>query len=395
MSIVEPGAGQGRLIARVKGMLTKPGQTWEEVDTEAATVGGLYAGYVAPLAAIPAVASLIGSLIGGVSLFGVVSYRPSVGWAVSSAVVGFVLSLGWVYVLALVVDNLAPRFEGQKNFIQAFKLAAYSATAAWVAGLFNLLPSLGALVGLAGAIYSLYALYLGLPKLMKAPPARGTAYFVVVLVISVVLGLVGAAILGQVQTLALRPLFADAGRTEIVLPGARATVDLDDIEKTTEEISAAADAIKDGRGGASDPATLKGLLPDSIAGYRRAETTAQSSGVGGVAGSSAEGVYRKGDGRIALSIVDLGDAGKIAGLADALNLNSSQETDTSYQKVGKVDGRFTEESYDRSSRRGEYTVIVGKRFTVKAEGEQVSAEDIKAAAQAVSFARLEQLAKTE
>lgn len=395
MSIVEPGAGQARLIARVKGMLMKPGATWDEIEPEAASVGGLYAGYVAPLAAIPAVAALIGALVGGVSLFGVVSYRPSIGWALSSAVIGFLLSLGWVYVLALVVDNLAPRFDGRKNFIQAFKLSAYAATAAWVAGVFNLLPMLGALLGLAGGIYSLYAFYVGLPKLMKSPAERTTAYFVVVLVISLVIGLVGAMILAQVQAVALRPLFAHAERTEVVLPGARATLDLDELDKTSEEISAAAAAIKAGEGGTSDPGLLKGLLPDSIAGYRRAETTAQSSGVGGVAGSSAEGVYRKGEGRIALSIVDMGEAGKIAGLADALNLNSSQETDTSYQKVGKVDGRFTEESYDRSSRHGEYSVIVGKRFTVKAEGEQASIDDIKAAAKAVDFGRLERLAEAE
>src|SRR3546814_17909838 len=50
-------------------------------------------------------------------------------------------------------------------------VAAYSATAAWVAGVFQIVPSLGWIGAILG-LYSLYLLYLGLPILMKAPAAN-------------------------------------------------------------------------------------------------------------------------------------------------------------------------------------------------------------------------------
>lgn len=393
MSIVETGSGRGPFIARVKGMLLRPGQTWDEIDTETATPGGLYA-YVAPLAAIPAVCGLIGVMLVGQTLLGLVSFRPSIVWLLGDALIGFVLSLGWVYLVALIADTLAPRFDGEKNFIQALKLTAYAPTAGWVAGVFMLLPMAGWLAAAAGGLYSLYALYLGLPKLMKTPAHRTMAFFLTIVGMSIAIGVVLALVTAPLRMIATPPIITRSDAHEIVLPG-EATLDLDDLDKTTRDLSAAAEAIRDGKGGASDPDVLKALLPDSIVGYRRAEISTGSGGANGLSGSSAEGVYRKGDARIELSVVDMGEAGKIAGLADALNLKSSQETDGAYQKVGKVDGRFTEESYEKASGHGEYSVLVGKRFMVKAEGESASIDDIKAAAKAVDFGRLEQLAKAE
>jgi hypothetical protein len=54
---------------------------------------------------------------------------------------------------------------------------------------------------------------------------------------------------------------------------------------------------------------------------------------------------------------------------------------------------MTEESYDRQSRHGEYSVLVGQRFMVQAEGDGVTIDELKAAVGAVDFSRLEGLAK--
>ena len=85
-------------------------------------------------------------------------------------VLSYALSLVQVYVIALIVDALAPTFKGEKNQIQALKLAAYAFTAAWVAGVAQIVPWIGGLLALAGGIYSIYLFYLGLPTLMKCPP---------------------------------------------------------------------------------------------------------------------------------------------------------------------------------------------------------------------------------
>jgi hypothetical protein len=149
------------------------------------------------LAAIPAVAGFIGaSIIGYGTVFGV-SVRIPIAQGIAGAVVGYALSLGGVYVLALIIDALAPNFNGSKNMNQALKLAVYSSTASWLAGIFSLIPGLG-ILGLLG-LYSLYLLFLGLPVLMKAPEDKAVAYTAVTvvcaLVISVVIGAITAGIM--------------------------------------------------------------------------------------------------------------------------------------------------------------------------------------------------------
>jgi hypothetical protein len=186
------------LVARVKAILLTPRTEWPVIDGEPATVASLYTGYIIPLAAIPAVASFIGlSLIGG-NVLGV-SYKVPIGTGITGAIVRYILSLVATYVLALIIDALAPSFGGTKNSLAALKVAAYSSTAAWVVGIFMLIPSLS-ILGLLG-LYSLYLLYLGLPVLMKAPQEKAMGYTVVVVLCAIVLFVV----VGYVVGLAMGP----------------------------------------------------------------------------------------------------------------------------------------------------------------------------------------------
>jgi hypothetical protein len=179
------------LVDRVKGILLAPRKEWPVIEAESATTASIFTGYIIPLAAIPAIAGFIGwSLIGG-SVLGV-SIRVPISTGITGAVVRYVLSLVACYVLALIIDALAPSFGGTKNSIQALKVAAYSSTAGWVAGIFTILPALSVL-GLLG-LYSLYLLYLGLPVLMKAPQEKAVGYTVVVIICAIVLFVVVGAI---------------------------------------------------------------------------------------------------------------------------------------------------------------------------------------------------------
>ena len=87
MSVVEPGAVSSDLVGRVKRLLLTPSPEWERIDTEPATIKGLYVGYVCVLAAIPAVAGLVGSLIFGHGVPGLATVRPSPVGAIIGAVV--------------------------------------------------------------------------------------------------------------------------------------------------------------------------------------------------------------------------------------------------------------------------------------------------------------------
>lgn len=181
------------LVTRVTNILTKPKEEWGVIAGETTTVSALYTGYIAILAAIPIVAGFIQMSVIGTPLF-----RVGISTGLTAAVVQYALSLGGVYLAAFVIEKLAPNFQSQGNTLQALKLVAYAYTAAWVAGVFYLLPIIGVLGVLAGAIYSIYLLYLGLPVMMKTPQDKVIIYMivsaVVILVISVVIGLVVGAI---------------------------------------------------------------------------------------------------------------------------------------------------------------------------------------------------------
>lgn len=182
------------LADRVKRILLSPKEEWPVIDQEPATVASLYQGYILPLAAIGPVAQAVGYSVFGMSVPFVGTFRTPVGQAITGAVVTYVLTLVGVYVLALIIDALAPTFNGTKNQIQALKVAAYSSTAAWIAGIFALIPAL-AVLGMLG-LYSLYLLYLGLPVLMRSTPDKALGYTVVVILAAIVLfmviGIVGS-----------------------------------------------------------------------------------------------------------------------------------------------------------------------------------------------------------
>ncbi|MES2359011.1 MAG: Yip1 family protein [Gemmatimonadota bacterium] len=184
--------GPTGLVARVKGIIMLPKSEWRVIDGESTTVSQLYTGYIIPLSAIPPIASVIGLSIFGVSLPLLGTYRVPLGSALTSAITQYILGLVGIYVLALIIDALAPTFAGQKNQIQALKVATYSSTASWLAGIFALIPGLR-IFGLLG-LYGLYLLYTGLPTLMKAPAEKAMGYTVVVIICAIVIFVVIGAI---------------------------------------------------------------------------------------------------------------------------------------------------------------------------------------------------------
>ena len=182
------------LVERVKKLLLTPTAEWQVIKGEAQTVVGLYTGYVMILAAIPAVASFIGWSVVGYSGFGS-PYRIPISAGVANMVLSYILSLGSVYVMALVIDALAPNFGGEKNFIQALKVAAFFPTAAWVAGFFYILPAL-TIIAIVGSLYSLWLLYTGLAPLMSVHEEKAAGYTAVILLVAIVLWVVAAAVAG-------------------------------------------------------------------------------------------------------------------------------------------------------------------------------------------------------
>jgi hypothetical protein len=173
------------VIERIKGILLRPQEEWQTIAREATPIAELYKNYIMLLAAIGPVASFIGMSLVGVTLPMGGAYRVSITGGILSAVVHYGLTLVSVYILALIIDALAPTFSGEKNLNQAFKLATYSYTPGWLVGIFALIPVLG-ILGILG-LYGLYLLYVGLPVLMKAPKEKTTGYTIAIIIAAIII----------------------------------------------------------------------------------------------------------------------------------------------------------------------------------------------------------------
>ena len=172
------------LVDRVKAILLQPKSEWPVIEREPGDAGYLFTNYVCIVSAIPAVASFIGTVIIG---FGIVA-------GLVYAVVTYVLGLAGVFVMAYVIDFLAGTFNGQKNLDNAMKVSAYAPTAAWVVGVFNIIPALSVL-GILG-LYSVYLLHTGIAALMKPPEGKTIIYTIAVIVCLFVVYLVVFGIIG-------------------------------------------------------------------------------------------------------------------------------------------------------------------------------------------------------
>jgi hypothetical protein len=171
----------GDLARRVPAILGSPRKTWPVIAAERTGLVDLCRHYVMPLSAIPPLAKLIGwSLLSSYQGFGI---------GLAGALLSYVLGLLGIAALALAVSQLAPRFEGEVDVGQAAKLVAYSATAAWIGGIFRLIPMLS-ILSLLASLYSGYLLYTGLPALMGVPEDRARGYTATIIAVAIVIFLI-------------------------------------------------------------------------------------------------------------------------------------------------------------------------------------------------------------
>jgi len=180
------------VVERAKKLILQPQQEWQAIDAEEHSVQELFTGYVMILAAIPAVASFIGLSIVGSGPFGS-SYRVALGAGVMHLMAVYLMSLGAVYLFALIIEGFSPKFEGKRDFQQALKVAAFFPTPWWLAGVFSVIPALW-IIGFFLGLYSLYLLFLGLPKLMQVPETKAIP-FVVVMFMALIIICVGIYII--------------------------------------------------------------------------------------------------------------------------------------------------------------------------------------------------------
>jgi hypothetical protein len=187
-------------FVRAKAILVDPAAAWRGIEKDIGDPAYLLSRYVAVLALIPALSSFVGAtLIGVVTPSGVL--RTDLIDGLFGAIFSYAASCAIVLLLGLIIDLLAPLFGGRRDFEDAFKLAVYSFTPLWLAGIFLLLPGLRFLL-LTGA-YGIYLFWLGAPRLTKVPEQQAANFTAV--------GVVCACGLLYATALTQRMLFGTPG----------------------------------------------------------------------------------------------------------------------------------------------------------------------------------------
>ncbi|MCU0235786.1 MAG: YIP1 family protein [Acidobacteria bacterium] len=174
------------LVERAKSIILAPAKEWDVIKGENLTIVDMFTKYAMILAAIPAVAGFIGYVVIGMSFGGFGTFRWPVGTALVWAILSYVLSLGGVFLLAFIIDTLAPTFGCGKDLVAAVKIAVFSYTPIWVAGILGIIPALSILM-LVASIYSLYLMYMGLQKIKAPAGDKLMPYFAVSIVALIVI----------------------------------------------------------------------------------------------------------------------------------------------------------------------------------------------------------------
>ncbi|PVY58405.1 MULTISPECIES: Yip1 family protein [unclassified Simplicispira] len=402
------------LVQRVKSILLQPKDTWATIEGEQADVAGLYTRYLMVLAAIPAVCGFIGMSIIGMGAFGV-SIRVPFLSGLASMVVSYVLSLVGVFVLALIVNALAPTFGGQKDQMQALKLAVYASTAAMLGGLFSLLPAL-AMLSLLAALYSIYLIYCGLPILMKNPPEKSLAYTAVVLVAAIVMGVVmglvsnmfmprGGMLMGS----------ADDSAISVTTPGGKVSINTAGLEAASKKMEEAARQMEKaqksndpnaiatatgqavaaaagmmGGGQAVAAQSLKAALPEQLGDMARTGFDVQDGAALGLPTSQASAQFSNGDKEARLEITDLGGMGQMAILAMGMAQGEKEDREHA-EKTWQEGGRTLHQSYRKDGSQAEFKMVLKNGILVSIEGDNMDMRAVRSLLSEVNVAALEGL----
>jgi hypothetical protein len=174
------------LVDRVKGMLVEPRAEWVKVAAEPATVQSLYTGWIMILAAIGPAALLLAM------------------HSIQFALAQYLLALITTFLLAVIVDALAPTFGGTKDFIASLKLVAFSYTAVWLAGVLLLLGWLGYVLTLVATIYAFYTFALGAPVLGKSSTEKAVPFTLVFVLCAIALAFLTSFVFSGITTMAPR-----------------------------------------------------------------------------------------------------------------------------------------------------------------------------------------------
>ena len=136
---------------------------------------------------------------------------------------------------------------------------------------------------------------------------------------------------------------------------------------------------------------LKALLPAALDGMKRTKASGEKSGAMGMTVAFAEGIYEADDGgNIHIKISDNAGMGGFMAFAQAGWTASEidRESDTGFERTTAYGQNKAREEYDNRDKRGKVEILVGGRFLVEVNGDNVAWEAIQSAAKKVDLTTL-------
>lgn len=404
-------------IARVQAILTKPKQEWPVIAGEQSSLKDLYLGYIMILAAIGPIAGFIKMTVFGIDVPYMGTYRMGIGAALGNLVFEYVMALVGVYLVALIINQLAPTFGGQKNAMQALKTVTYSHTAAWIAGIGLIMPGIGMVIAILGSVYSIYLLYLGLPVMMKSPGEKAAKYTAASIVVALVVGFAISLLVGGITGAggmmgggASHQSAPAEGGFDKDSPGGKLEDWAKKMESASQEMKKAQESgdaqqqseamgkmMSTALGSAGPveslaPERLKAFLPEKLAGLTRSELSAERTGAMGLQVSTAQGAYEDENGNgLQVEITDMGAAKGVMGLASWGGVEQESQTETGYEKTYKDGSMLVHEQWDNQGSSGEYSLVVAERFSVTITGSASDIGVLKKAAAEIDLGELADL----
>ncbi len=251
-------------------------------------------------------------------------------------------------------------------------------------------------------------MYLGLPHTMKCPPEKAAGYTVVIVIIAIVVGAIIGVVVGSIAGVgsmmsgATYSSSSDDGDVKFDEDSPLGKMekwgkDMEAANKKLEEAQKSGDqaaqeqALKAVFGAALSggqqveslaPDRLKSFVPEELAGLNRSSISAERTGAMGLQVSTANATYTNDQGReVRLEITDAGNAKGLLGLASWAGVEGEKEENGRREKTFREDDRLMHEEWDSNASRGQYTVVVGDRFTVKVEGAAGSVGELRDAAE--------------
>ena len=163
-------------LSHIMGLLGDPAKEWETIRDADYSVGATYAKHTLIMAALPAVASLIGTTQVGWTIGMGDPVKLTMGSAVFMTIAYYFAMIFGTYVVGVAIKWMGSTYCNHPIKVSTtVALASFTATPLYMIGLVQIFPVLWVdlVLGLPALAYTVYLFYLGVPIMLGTDKDRG------------------------------------------------------------------------------------------------------------------------------------------------------------------------------------------------------------------------------